>query len=202
MRLDAMILVFWMWSFKPTFSFCSFMFIKRLFSSLSLSAIRVVSPVYLRLLIFLLEIFIPAYASSSPTFRMIHSAHKLNKHGDNIQPWCAPFPIWSQSVAPRPVLSVACFCVSNSTALSVSVLSVCAPLLSCVQLFVAAWTAAHQAPLSQNIPGKNTGMGCHFLLQRFFLTQGSHLCSLCLLLWQLDSLRQLIILTSQYYCEH
>ena len=42
---DAMILVFWMLSFKPTFSFYSFTFIKRLFSSSSLSAIRVVSSV-------------------------------------------------------------------------------------------------------------------------------------------------------------
>ena len=37
---DAMILVFWMLSFKPVFSFSSFTFIKRLFSSSSLSAIR------------------------------------------------------------------------------------------------------------------------------------------------------------------
>ena len=40
---DAMILVFWMLSFKPDFSLSSFTFIKRLFSSSSLSAIRVVS---------------------------------------------------------------------------------------------------------------------------------------------------------------
>ena len=40
---DSMILVFWMLSFKPTFSLSSFTFIKRLFSSCSLSAIRVVS---------------------------------------------------------------------------------------------------------------------------------------------------------------
>ena len=49
---DAMISVFWMLSFKPTFSFSSFTFIKRLFSSSLLSAIRVVSSVYLSLLIF------------------------------------------------------------------------------------------------------------------------------------------------------
>ena len=50
---DAMILVFWMLSFKPTFSLSCFTFIKRLFRSSSLSAIRVVSSAYLRLLIFL-----------------------------------------------------------------------------------------------------------------------------------------------------
>ena len=57
---DAMILVFWMLSFQPTFSFSSFTFIKRLFSSSSLSSIRVVSSAYLRLLIFLPAIFISA----------------------------------------------------------------------------------------------------------------------------------------------
>ena len=67
MGLDAMIFVFWMLTFKPTFSLSSFTFIKRLFSS-SLSAIRVVSSAYLRLLIFLPAILIPAGASSSPVF--------------------------------------------------------------------------------------------------------------------------------------
>ena len=43
MGLYAMILVFWMLSFKPDFSLSSFTFIKRLFSSSSLSAIRAVS---------------------------------------------------------------------------------------------------------------------------------------------------------------
>ena len=37
---DAMILVFWMWGFKLTFSFSSFTFIKRLFSSSLLSDIK------------------------------------------------------------------------------------------------------------------------------------------------------------------
>ena len=45
---------FWMLSFKPAFSLSSFTFIKRLFSSSSLSAIKVVSSAYLRLLIFFL----------------------------------------------------------------------------------------------------------------------------------------------------
>ena len=35
------------------------------------------------------------------------SAYKLNEQGDNIQPWRTPFPIWSQSVVPCPVLTVA-----------------------------------------------------------------------------------------------
>ena len=105
--LDAMILGFCMLSFKPTFSLSSFTFIKRLFSSSSFSAIRVVSSAYLRLLIFLLAILIPACASSSPTYHMMYSAYKLNKKGDNIQLWCTPFPIWNHSVVTCPVLTVA-----------------------------------------------------------------------------------------------
>ena len=73
MGLDAMILVFWMLSFKPTFSLSSFTLIRRLFSS-SFYAIRLVSSAYLRLLIFLLAILIPAWASYSPAFLMMYSA--------------------------------------------------------------------------------------------------------------------------------
>ena len=103
---DVMILVFWMLSFKPTFSASSFTFIERLFSSSFLSAIRVVSSAYLRLLLFLPTILIPACASSSPACHLIYSTYKLNKLGDNMQPWRTPFPISNQSV-PCPVLTVA-----------------------------------------------------------------------------------------------
>ena len=61
---------------------------KTLFSS-SLSAIRVVSFAYLRLLIFLLAILIPACAPSSPVFLMMYSAQKWNK-----QPMQIPKPSW------------------------------------------------------------------------------------------------------------
>ena len=60
--------------------------VKKLFSSSSLSAIRVVSSAYLRLLVFLPAILIPACASSSSAFLMMYSAYKLNNQGDNIQP--------------------------------------------------------------------------------------------------------------------
>ena len=39
-----------------------------------------------------------------------------------------------------------------------------------------------------NLPGKNTGVGCHFLLQSIFQTQGSNLCLPHLLHWQADPL--------------
>ena len=50
--------------------------------------------------------------------------------------------------------------------------------------FATLWTIDRQASLSGVSPSKNTGMGCHFPLQRIFLTQGSnpHLQH-----WQADS---------------
>ena len=98
--LDAIILVFWILCFKPTFSLSSLTYIKRLFSS-SHSVIRVVSSAYLRLLIFLLATWFQLVLY--PTF----PAYKLNKQGDNIQPGHTPFPIWSQSVVPCLVLTIA-----------------------------------------------------------------------------------------------
>ena len=53
MGSDAMIFVFWMLIVKPAFSLSFFTLIKRLFSSSSLPAIRVISSAYLGLLIFL-----------------------------------------------------------------------------------------------------------------------------------------------------
>ena len=61
-------------------------------------------------------------------------------------------------------------------------------LLSPVWLFVTPWTVAHQAPLSTDSLGKNSGVGCHFLPQGIFLTQGSDPLLLKFLRWQVDSL--------------
>ena len=94
---DAMILIFWMLSFKPAFSHSFFIFIKRLFSPALLSVIRI--DLHILLLIFLLAILISACDSYSP-------ACKLNKQGDNIQPWRTPFPIWNQSIVPCSILTV------------------------------------------------------------------------------------------------
>ena len=102
----CIILVFWMLSFYSAFSLSSFTF-KRLFSSSSFSAFRVVSSVYPRLLIFLLAFLISAYESSSRAFGNMYPAYKLNKQGDNIQPWCTPFPILNQSIVLCLVLTVA-----------------------------------------------------------------------------------------------
>ena len=63
---DAIIFVFWMLSFKLTFSLSSFALIKRPFSSSSVSAIMVVLSAYLRLLIFLPAVLIPVSYQELP----------------------------------------------------------------------------------------------------------------------------------------
>ena len=71
---------------ESAFPFSSFTLIKRLFSYSSPSSIRVVSSVYLRLLIFLLVNLIPACESLSPACHMMYFAYKSNKQCDIIQP--------------------------------------------------------------------------------------------------------------------
>ena len=68
-----------------------------------------------------------------------------------------------------------------------------AHLLSRVQPFATLWTVGSSVGSSRllcswNFPGKNAGVGCHFLLQGIFPTQGSNLHLLCLLHWQAESL--------------
>ena len=66
------------------------------------------------------------------------------------------------------------------------ILCVCVYIFCCcfshVQLFKTAWTAACQAFLSKGLSWKNTGEGCHFLLQGISPTQGSNSC-LCIGKW-------------------
>ena len=107
MELNAMIFIFWMLSFQPVFSLSSFTFIKRLFSSSSLSAKRVVISAYLRLLVFLPAILIPVVLHPAQHFTWYTLHLSLNKQGDNIQPWCTSLPIWNQSVVPSLVLTLA-----------------------------------------------------------------------------------------------
>ena len=103
---DAMILVFWILSSSQYFHSPLSLSSTGSLVPFFLSAIRVVSSAYLRLLIFLPAILIPDCASSSSEFLMMYSPCKLNKQGDNIQPWYTPFPIWNQPV-PCPVLTLA-----------------------------------------------------------------------------------------------
>ena len=74
---------------------------------LHFSAIRVLLSAYLRLLIFLPAILLPACDSSNPAFHMMYPPYKLNKQGDNIQPCSTPFLILNQSIVPCLVLTLA-----------------------------------------------------------------------------------------------
>ena len=103
--LDAMVFVFWTLSLGQFFTLL-FHFHQEALPFL-FTSIKVVSFVFLRLLIFLLAILIPACSSLSPAFHKMYSTNKLNKWGDNIQPWRTPFWIWNQSIVPCPVLTVA-----------------------------------------------------------------------------------------------
>ena len=95
-------LSFLIFSLKPALSLSSFTLLKRLFSSSLLSAIRMVSSAYLRLLMFLLPVLIQACDLSSQAFLMIHSMYRLNKQGDSRQLFRTPFLILNQSVFPYP----------------------------------------------------------------------------------------------------
>ena len=91
------------------------------------------------------------------------------------------------------VLSSHClaFTHSNTTKINqdspTGCVSVCMCVCMCVRVFGDAWTVTHgtQCPLGS---GKNTGVGCHFLLQRIFPTQGLKLQLLHILHCQKHSL--------------
>ena len=90
------------------------------------------SSAYLRLLIFLPAILIPDCASSSPAFLMMSSAYKLNKQGDNIQPWCYSFSY----------LEPVCCSMSSSNCC----------FLTCIQVSQEAGQVVWYSHLFQNFP--------------------------------------------------
>ena len=101
----AMILVFWMLSFKP--DFYSLLWPSSRDSLVPLHFLPwAVSPAYLRLLIFLLAMLIPAFDLTSLTFHIMYSTWKLKKQDDNIQLCYTPFSILNQSIVPCLVLTV------------------------------------------------------------------------------------------------
>ena len=104
---DAMISVFLIFSFQPALWHSFFILIKRLFSSFLLSADRVVSSAYLKLLMFLPPILIPACDSSTLAFLMMCSAYRLNRQGKSRQLCRIPFSVLNQSVVTYRVLTVA-----------------------------------------------------------------------------------------------
>ena len=89
MGSDAMIFVFLKLSFKPAFFTLLFHFhqdaLQSLFASCHQAETQKPGGICISdVLIFLPAILIPAYVSSNLAFRMMYSAYKLNKQGDNI----------------------------------------------------------------------------------------------------------------------
>ena len=85
------------------------------------------------------------------------------------------------------------FCTSAIIRLCVCVcvclcVCVCVRVLSLVSFFLTSWTVATRLLCPWNFPGRNTGVGCHFLLQGIFPTQELNPHLLHLLRWQADAL--------------
>ncbi|CAI9170332.1 unnamed protein product [Rangifer tarandus platyrhynchus] len=103
-----------MLSFKANFSLSSFTFIKRFFSFSLFSAVRVVSPAYLRLLIFLLAMLIPACASSSLAFHMMYSVRVKVKSLSRVR-LCDPTDYTVQGILQARILEWVAFPFSRGS---------------------------------------------------------------------------------------
>ena len=98
-----------------------------------------------------------------------------------VQFWlCHPLAVWPW---PSHLDSLNCFlCRGRIRTIVIAVImDMRAESLSCVQLFATPWTQPARILCPWDPPGKNTGVGCHFLLQRIFPSQGSNLCLVQLL---------------------
>ena len=92
--------------------------------------------------------------------------------GSDTGPEISPWTLRRQAKVDRKVfMKEVCVCILTRSVVSDS---------------VTPWTVACQAPLSVGF--KNTGVGCHFLLQEIFPIQGSNSPLLLLLHWQAGSL--------------
>ena len=107
---DAMILVFWMLMFKPTFSL-SFLSHSSRYSLLLLHFLPLESCCLHFNISEIVNISSGNFDSSlwfiQPGISHDYSSYKLNKQGDNIQPWSIPFPIWNHSFVPCPFIMAA-----------------------------------------------------------------------------------------------
>ena len=94
-------------NFKPAFSLSSLTLIKRIFSAVSsssLSANRMISSAYLRHLIFLPAIFIPACDSSSLAFHIMYSVYRASLVAQLVENQPAMQKTWVQSLGWEDVL--------------------------------------------------------------------------------------------------
>ena len=170
-----------------------------------------VSSAYLKLLIFLFTVLIPACDSSRQAFNTMYFAQKLNKQGDNMQ----SFPILNQLILNQLKFKLlnydfhmfyhfTCFCLHFLIAFFPKIITlkfsfshyyfpVCSHYGNPLYLFctiVSCLVCVSRSVMSNSLwphglqparllcpwdsPGKNTGVGCHSLLQGILLTQGSN----------------------------
>ena len=85
--------------------------------------------------------------------------------------WCE---CWKETKRPSLFLTLPASCAKS--------------LQLCPTLFDPMDCSPPGSSIHGNSPGKNTGVGCHALLQGIFPTQWSNPCLLCLLNWQPGSL--------------
>ena len=99
-----------------------------------------------------------------------------------IEQWLLRLACFLQGPGPVGILTL-CVCVCAHARACARVYSVMS------KLFLTPWTVVHlQSPLSMRFPGKNTGVGFHFLLRGIFLTKGLNLSLQRLLPWQVDGI--------------
>ena len=122
-----------------------------------------------------------------------HSGRTLNvchwRRGENWGSWVRQLlsnsvqasPTWS----PRSGAAVLPCCLHSKQVNQIISCCLCAQSLSHVWLFC---DPINYSPPESSVHGKNTEVGCHFLLQGIFPIQGSNPCLLYLLHWQADSL--------------
>ena len=103
-----------------------------------------------------------------------------------IRDWGGPSEVVGESLLPSSLLhcmvcwpsQVSWTCRSSAQSLFSSVYDVLPGCLSVSKFPLLIRTFVVVVQLLWDSPGKNTGVGCHFLLQGIFLTQGSNWCLL------------------------
>ena len=115
---------------------------------------------YLSFLFLHLQLLYPLYPPSLESFSNAKSLHLCPTLCDQID--CSPPGSPVPGILQARTLEWVAISFSNAWKKKVKVKS-----LSRVRLLATPWTAAYQAPLSMDFPGKSTGVGCHCLLQSF-----------------------------------
>ena len=125
----------------------------------------------------------PYYGHVLQIFQLMRNKQYKISCGSWVDPLCTV--LYAQNASLLTLVVTECvraFPTLSNSALPARWLCACVhakSLLSRPTLWPMDWVA-HQAPLSMDSPGEDTGVGCRALLQGVFPTQGSNVCILCL----------------------